>query len=493
MAQTNYIAVDLGAESGRVMIGSVSDDKITLEEIHRFNNGPITEGGSLRWDFAELMNNIKAGIAKAVKLADSPIISIGVDSWGVDFGLIDEKGQLIENPYHYRDSRTNDTMEKAFELMPKRELYENTGIQFMQFNTIYQLLSAKLANSAALAKANKLIFMADLVSFSLTGQVYAEYSLASTSQLMDMKTGKWSKAVFEKLGLPLNIMPNIVAPGTAVGKLTKNIADELGCGQIPVIAVGSHDTACAVAAVPASASANNWMYLSSGTWSLMGIEVAKAIINDKSFEYQFTNEGGAENTIRFLKNIMGLWVVQECRRQWQREGTDLSYDQITEMTADAKPFKAYVDVDYDQFLSPGNMPEKINAYLRQTGQETLSDKGEIVRSVLEGLAMKYCDVVDMIESLSQRKIDAVHIVGGGIKNEILCQFTANSLNKKVLTGPIEATALGNIMLQAIAAGKIRNIAHGRELVRNSTPIKEYLPKDAAMWQKAVGKNRQRQC
>jgi sugar (pentulose or hexulose) kinase len=481
MKQTNYIAVDLGAESGRVMIGSVSNEKITLKEIHRFSNGPVSKGDSLRWDFAQLLSNIKDGIAKAVKHADHPITSIGVDSWGVDFGLIDDKNQLIENPYNYRDSRTNGMMEKALELMPKRELYENTGIQFMQLNTIYQLLSARLSNDPALSKAKKLIFMADLVSFSLTGQVYAEYSLASTSQLMDMKTGNWSKAVFEKLGLPLDIMPNIVAPGTVVGKLTKDIANELGCGQIPVVAVGSHDTACAVAAVPASTE--NWMYLSSGTWSLMGIEVPRPIINDKSFEYQFTNEGGAENTIRFLKNIMGLWVVQECRRQWQREGTDLTYDHITEMTAHAKPFKAYVDVDYDQFLSPGNMPEKINAYLRQTGQNTLSDKGEIVRAVLEGLAMKYRDVVDIIESLSQKKIDAVHIVGGGIKNELLCQFTADSLNKKVMTGPIEATALGNIMLQAIAAGKIRNIAHGRELIRKSTPIKEYFPKDAVVWQK----------
>jgi sugar (pentulose or hexulose) kinase len=325
-----YIAVDLGAESGRVMLGSVSADKLALEEVHRFGNGPIEEAGTLRWDFERLLSEIKTGIGKAVKQAVGDISGIGVDSWGVDFGLLDADGKLIEKPYHYRDSRTNAMMDKAFELMDKRKIYESTGIQFMQLNSLYQVLAMRLANSEALAKTKQLIFIGDLFSYFLCGQAFGEYSLASTSQMMDMKTGQWSKAIFDELSLPIDIMPDIVETGTVVGKLTKQIADEFGCDQIPVIATASHDTASAVAAVPAEQD-NNWAYLSSGTWSLMGVEVSRAIVNDKTFQYEFTNEGGVENTIRLLKNIMGLWLMQECRRQWQREGVELSYPEMTEM------------------------------------------------------------------------------------------------------------------------------------------------------------------
>ncbi|MHC4630188.1 MAG: rhamnulokinase, partial [Planctomycetota bacterium] len=323
-----YIAVDLGAESGRVMLGSVSADKLVLKEIHRFDNGPIEEAGSLRWDFNKLLSEVKTGISKAVKTARAQVWGIGIDSWGVDFGLLDADGRLIENPYHYRDSRTNGMMEKAFELMSKREIYENTGVQFMQFNSVYQLLAMRLGNSIALAKAKYLIFMADLFSYYLCGKIFGEYSLASTSQFMDMRTGQWSREVLDKLSLPIGILPKIVRPGTVVGQLGARVGSELGCGPIPVIAIGTHDTASAVAAVPA-AEGTNWAYLSSGTWSLMGVEVPQAVINEKSFEYEFTNEGGVENTIRLLKNIMGLWLMQECKRQWQKEGTELSYAELS--------------------------------------------------------------------------------------------------------------------------------------------------------------------
>ncbi len=476
-----YIAVDLGAESGRVMLGEVSADKLALEQIHRFGNGPIEENGSLHWDFKRLLSEIKTGIGKATKQAGGKIAGIAVDSWGVDFGLLDANGTLIENPYNYRDSRTNGMMEKAFEMMSKREIYENTGVQFMQLNTIYQFLAMRLANSAVLAKAKKLIFAADLFAYYLCGKAYGEYSLASTSQLMDMKTGKWSKKIFKALSLPIDIMPEVVQPGTVVGKLTKEIAKEIGCEQIPVIAVGSHDTASAVAAVPGGN--NNWAYLSCGTWSLMGVEIPKPLINDKTFEYEFTNEGGVEKTIRLLKNIIGLWLVQECKRQWEKEGVNLSYTDITKMAAKGKPFVVNIPPDYDGFLSPGDMPKRINEYLAKRGQKKIDDKGQMIRAILESLAFKYRWAFEKLEDITGRKLDCLHIVGGGSQNELLCQFTANALGKKVITGPIEATASGNILMQAKAVGQLKSLAEIRNVVRNSFDVKEYQPQETQIWEK----------
>jgi rhamnulokinase len=481
-----YIAVDLGAESGRVMLGSISQQKLLLEEIHRFSNGPVEEKGTLRWDFNRLLGEVKAGMKKA----NGQITGVGVDSWGVDFGLLNADGKLIENPYHYRDSRTNGMMEKAFELLSKREIYESTGVQFMQLNSIYQLLAMRLGNSAALAKTKSLIFMADMVSYYLCDKMFGEYSLASTSQLMDMRTGRWAKKVFEKLSLPIDIMPKVVPPGTVVGRLSDKVKKELGCGEIPVIATGSHDTACAVAAVPAGEG--NWAYLSSGTWSLMGVEVPQAIINDKTFEYEFTNEGGVESTIRLLKNIMGLWLMQECKRQWQREDADLSYAELTDLAEKAKPFAAYINPDYSGFLAPGDMPKRINMYLRDTGQETTDDKGQMIRIILESLALKYRFVMEAIEDVTGKTIEVLHIVGGGGQNELLCRFTANALGKKVITGPIEATASGNILMQAKAAGQIKTLAKAREIVRNSFELKEYEPQDSALWKKQYEKTKSKQ-
>jgi len=483
-----YITVDLGAESGRVMIGSVSTEKLILEEIHRFGNGPIEENGSLRWDFNKLMSEIKTGIAKAAKAAGSQVWGIGVDSWGVDFGLLDVDGKLIENPYHYRDSQTNGIMDKAFEMMSKRDIYENTGIQFMQLNSLYQLLAMRLNNSIALATATKLIFIADLISYYLCGKIFAEYTLASTSQFLDMKTGKWSEDVLGKLSLPDNILPEVVPPGTVVGQLSSKIGIELGCGPVPIIAIGSHDTASAVVAVPA-ASNTNWAYLSSGTWSLMGVEVPSAIVNDKTFGHGFTNEGGVDNTIRLLKNIMGLWLMQECRRQWQRKGKDLTYPELAAMAEKAEPFTRYINVDDSRFLAPGDMPKRINKYLKETGQDPIRAKGQMIRTILESLVMKYRTVMEAIEDASGNKVEVLHIVGGGIQNELLCQFTANALGKKVITGPIEATASGNILMQARATGQIKSLEQAREIVRNSFELKEYEPQDVSRWDKQYDKVR----
>jgi sugar (pentulose or hexulose) kinase len=475
-----YIAVDLGAESGRVMLGSISADKLALEEVHRFSNGPIEEAGTLRWDFERLLSEIKSGIVKAVKQAGD-VSGIGVDSWGVDFGLLDADGELIEKPYHYRDSRTNEMLDKAFELMGKREIYENTGIQFMQLNSLYQVLAMRLANSEALSKTKQLIFIGDLFSYFLCGKAFGEYSLASTSQMMDMKTGQWSKPIFDKLSLPIDIMPDIVETGTVVGELTGPVANELGCERIAVIATASHDTASAVAAVPAEEN-SKWAYLSSGTWSLMGVEVPEAIVNDKTFQYEFTNEGGVENTIRLLKNIMGLWLVQECRRQWQREGVELSYPEMTDMAQKAEPFARHIEVDYSGFLAPGDMPERINSYLAETSQKAVDDKGQMIRMILESLALKYRVIMERIEDITGQNIDCLHIVGGGIQNELLCQFTANAIGKKVVAGPIEATASGNLLIQAKATGQIKTLAELRKIVRNSFELKEYQPQEASLWE-----------
>ncbi|MCK4998851.1 MAG: rhamnulokinase, partial [Anaerohalosphaera sp.] len=394
---SQYIAVDLGAESGRVMLGTIADGKLKLDEIHRFANAPVEQAGTLRWDFKSLFAEIKAGLTKAVKQADHKISGIAVDSWGVDFGLIDKDGKLIAKPYHYRDSHTDGMMEKAFQLIHKKAVYDNTGIQFLQFNTIYQLLAMRLANSQILQKANKLVFMADLVSYHLCSEVFGEYTLASTSQLMNMRTGRWAKEVFDKLSLPIDIMPDIVKPGTVAGRLTGGIANEIGCDRVPVIAVGSHDTASAVASVPAQD--NNWAYLSSGTWSLIGVEVPAAIINDETYKCGFTNEGGVENTIRLLKNIMGLWLVQQCRRQWKREGVDLSYSELTAMAEKAEPFIAYLNPNHGDFFSPGDMPARINEYLSSTGQVEVSNKGQLIRVVLENLTFNYRWVLERIEEI----------------------------------------------------------------------------------------------
>jgi rhamnulokinase len=484
--KANYIAVDLGAESGRVMLGRIANGRLTLEQVHRFGNGPIEEQGSLRWDFKRLLAEIKSGIAKAAKTADGGVQGIGVDTWGVDFGFLGSDGQLLEDPYHYRDSRTNGMMEKAFEIMPKRRIYENTGIQFMQLNSLYQLLAVHLANSEVLTKAQRLLFVADLFSYFLCGKAVSEYTLASTSQMMDMKTGRWSGPIFEELSLPTEIMPEIVLPGTILGNLTDQVAKETGCGQVPVIAVGSHDTASAVLGVPARG--DQWAYLSSGTWSLMGVELPQAVVNDKTFQYEFTNEGGVENTIRLLKNIMGLWLVQECKRQWQRQGEDLSYGALTKMASDAKPFFGHVDCDYREFLAPGDMPARVHKYLSDTGQQPTEDKGQMVRLILESLALRYRSVLSAIEDVTGGTVDVLHIVGGGIQNELLCQFTADATGRKVIAGPIEATASGNILMQAKAAGQIKSIDEARQIIRNSFELKEYRPQNTALWDRQYNKS-----
>ena len=477
----HYIAVDLGAESGRIMLGTLTGQQLTLAEIHRFANGPMALEGSLRWDFDTLLREIKAGIGQAVKAAPGEIAGIGVDSWGVDFGLLDDKDRLIEPPYHYRDARNDGMLDAAFQRMPKYTIYEHTGIQFMQINSVFQLLAMKLGDSAALARTSRITFMADLVSHALCGNLYAEYTLASTSQMLDMRTGKWATAVLEALGLPTRILPDIVQPCTVVGALRDDLARDLGCGPIPVIAVASHDTGDAVAAVPAETE--NWAYISSGTWSLMGAEIPRPVITERACDLEFTNEGGVDGTIRLLKNIVGLWLLQECRRTWQSEGDALSYDELTRMAGRARPFAAPIDPARPEFLAPGDMPRKISASLQDAGASPVTDRGETVRSILESLAFTYRRTLDMLEDLLSRRIEVVHIVGGGSQNELLNQFAANATGRRVIAGPAEATAIGNILLQARATGEVASLDALRAVVRASFPLREYTPRDPDTWQK----------
>lgn len=481
MAQdTFYLAVDLGAESGRVIRGSVDDARIAYEVVYRFANGPADVNGSLKWDFEKLFGEILTGLEKAISQTNGKIAGIAVDSWGVDFGLIGRDGVLLDNPYHYRDSRTDTMMDYAFGIMPKREVYQHTGLQFMQFNSLYQILAYQQQEPELFAKADKMIMMADLVAYHLCGEAFVEYSLGSTSQMMDMAKGTWSKAIFETFKIPESLMPRMVKPGTVVGKLKAELAKRFKCEAIPVIAVGSHDTASAIAAVPAAG--DKWAYLSSGTWSLLGAETKEAVINDTTFGYQFTNEGGVSDTIRLLKNIMGLWIVQECRRDIQSRGQELSYDEITRMADEAEPFKAMLNPNDNHFFAPGNMIERINAYMQKTGQAAPLEFGEMVRVTLESLAFYYSYTIDQLEDALRDRVEVLHIVGGGSQNKLLNQFAANALGRKVVAGPVEATALGNISLQAIAAGQLESVGKARELIARSFELETYYPQDTDAWQ-----------
>ncbi|MHC4636688.1 MAG: rhamnulokinase [Planctomycetota bacterium] len=481
----HYIAIDLGAESGRVMLATLKEEKLSLQEVLRFPNGPINQNGTLRWDIDSLFGEIKKGIKQTLQL-EKDIQSIGVDTWGVDFGLLDSNGQLLENPYHYRDPRTTGIIEQAGRILPTRDIYLNTGIQLLPFNTLFQLIAYKQQQPEVLQKASSLLFMPNLFMYLLSGDICAEYTIASTSQIMDMNIGTWSDVIFETFDLPREIFPKVVPAGTKIGVLSRKLCEELGCNQIPIIAVGTHDTASAVAAVPADYN-KNWAYLSSGTWSLMGIEVSKPIIDQSSFDLSFTNEGGVENTIRLLKNIMGLWLIQQCRTEWAGQGKKLDYSELTQMASQAKPFQACIDPDFEEFMTHGNMPEKINRYLVSTGQSEIHDKGQLSRVILESLAVRYRQTLGHLEKLSGSPVDVLHLVGGGTRNELLNQFTADSTGKKVVTGPVEATVLGNVLIQAKAGGQIKSLAHGRKIVAESVSLKEYKPVQTEQWDSFEGK------
>lgn len=481
------LAVDLGASSGRVIAARFDGERIAFEETHRFENGPTEREGTLYWDFDSLMREIVEGLRKgvaSVRRGGSRIRSIAIDSWGVDFGLLDKAGRLITWPVHYRDSRTDGVMDFVFKtLIPKKEIHRRTGLQFLPFNTIYQLAALKRDHPDQLARAESFLMIADLVQYRLTGQVLCEFTNATTTQLYDPTLGGWSDDLIGKLGLPRRIFPRIVAPGTTIGKLRPEMAERIGDADIDVVATATHDTGSAVAAVPTRSP--RFAYLSCGTWSLLGTEVRKPVITDQSLEFGLTNEGGVDNTYRLLKNIMGLWLLQESRSEWKKQGRDYGWDRITSMADEAEPFRSAIDPDDPTFLPPGDMPSRIREYCRAKNQPVPETDAQVVRCILESLALKYSYVMERLEILTGSSLPTLHLVGGGIRNRALCQFTADAVGREVIAGPVEATALGNVGVQLMAAGLIPNLEALRGAIERSENPVRYSPRDPDPWRAAV--------
>jgi rhamnulokinase len=472
-SKRSYLALDLGAESGRAMLAHLADHRLELQELHRFPNIPVRLPNGLYWDTLRLFHEMCEGIAIAAKTADQ-LDGIGVDTWGVDFGMLSEEGVLLDNPRHYRDARNIGTFSQVFEKVPRAEIFKNTGVQFMEINSLYQLFAAQRDTPKTLEKAANLLFMPDLFNYFLTGALRAERTIASTSQFYDPVKKQFATDMLRKLGLHAGYLAPLVDPGTDLGPVLPYIAERCDLKQeTTVFATGSHDTASAVAAVPARAG-DNWCYISSGTWSLMGVELNEPVINDASLQANFTNEVGVQNRIRFLKNIPGLWVLQECKRAWAREGQDHSYADLTASASQAKPLATVLDLD--EFVSPGNHPQRIKDYCRKTGQEAPADVASTTRLILHSLAMRYKQVLETLESLTGRKLEVVHIIGGGSRNGLLNQLTADVTGRRVLAGPAEATAAGNALTQAMGIGHIGSLEELRAVVRNSFDMEEFLPR-----------------
>ena len=475
---TNYLGCDLGAESGRLMLGSLTEGRLILEEIHRFPNTPIKADGSLHWNISALFDELKVGLKKVAR-RKFEIASISCDSWGVDYLLFDEDGCIITPTFHYRDSRAAKGVENAYSRIDWETIFAETGIQYMPFNTLFQLAAE---SPERLRKAERLLLVGDGFNFLLSAVAKAEESLASTSQLYNPRTKTWSDRLIDALGLPRKLFPPIVPSGTSLGWLRPEIAQETGLTEIEVIATCAHDTGAAVAAVPATGE--NWAYLSSGTWSLMGVELPAPIITDACRALNFTNEIGYGGTIRLLKNIVGLWVVQECRRDWARTGHDYDYSMLSKLADAAQPFLSLIDPADPRFIAPDEMPAKVVLFCRETGQAVPSEPGAIIRCVLESLALLYRRTLGQLEQLLGKRVERLHIVGGGSRNSLLNRFTANALQIPVLIGPVEATAAGNILVQAIALGHLPTLAAARQVVRDSTPINLEQPTEAAVWNAA---------
>lgn len=474
------LAFDFGASSGRAIIGCFDGDKITLEEVHRFSNDPVSVGGTVYWDVLRLFYEIKQGIIKA-KIAGG-FDSIGIDTWGVDFGLIDSEGKLMENPVHYRDARTAGLVDEAFKTMPKEKLYGITGIQFMELNTLFQLIALKKYRPWMLERADKMLFMPDLFGYMLTGKMCAEYSIASTSQLIDLDKRTWSKEILDAFGIKESVFAPLVQPGTVLGELSKEVCEECGVDPVPVISVCGHDTQSAITSVPCEDG--DFAFLSSGTWSLFGTELDKPIVNETSMNINITNEGGFDGSTGFLKNIIGLWLIQESRRQWKREGKEYSYADLEKLALAAEPFKCFIDPDAPEFVPHGNIPERVREFCRKTGQYVPETVGEIMRCIYESLAMKYRLTFEKLRECTERDYPVIYVIGGGTKDGLLCQMTANSCDRTVKAGPIEATVMGNVAVQLMSNGSVKNIGQARKIVAESSELKTFEPKDTDKWAEA---------
>jgi rhamnulokinase len=470
----HFLAFDLGAESGRAMLGRLGGGAIDLREIHRFSNDAVRQNGSLQWDILRIWQEMK----RALDLAgDISLDSIGVDTWGVDYALLGERGTLLENPYHYRDARTEGMMEAVFERVGRERIYAVTGIQFLPINTLFQLFAACLQTPGLIDASRALLTIPDLLNYWLTGHLACEYTVATTTQFIDARSRSWATRMLDEIGLPTRLLQPLVEPGSVVGPLLDSVSPRFG--GTPVVAPACHDTASAVASI---AVGERTAFLSSGTWSLLGSELPAPFINSTAMELNFTNEGGVAGTTRLLKNIGGLWLLQACRRQWARSGLHVDYDTLFDATdADHLAFCSLIDPDHPAFLHPDDMPASIAAYCRQTGQPEPSSPAAYTRTILESLAFKYRAVLESLEQVTSRRFDEIRIIGGGARNRLLKQWTADATGRTVIAGPIEATALGNLAVQLIATGAVSSLAEARAIVERSFPVERFEPIEADRW------------
>lgn len=480
MAKKRVLAFDFGASSGRAILGEFDGASFKMEEIHRFSNDPVMVRGTFYWDVLRLFFEIKQGIIKAVNKGGFD--AIGIDTWGVDFGMLDKEGNLLRNPVHYRDLRTEGMIEKAAEIVPKEEMYAQTGTQFATINTLYQLFSIAQTNPALLEETDKILLMPDLFAYLLTGVKKAEYTNVSTTQMLDPNKGDWTYDILEKLGIPTRILPEIIDAGEIYGMVSDDICEELGCPKVPVIAVATHDTASAVVSVPTDAK--DFIYISCGTWSLFGTELDKPCISELSLKNNITNEGGFGRNVRFLKNIIGTWIIQESRRQWIKEGFEVTFADLEREALAAEPYKCFIDPDHPDFATAGNLPKRVQKFCERTGQYVPQNRGEIMRCIYQSLAMKYRYAFKAISETTGKKYETIHMIGGGTKDRLLCQMTADSCNVNVVAGPIEATATGNIAVQLIALGEIESLAAARKIVESSVEPVNYSPKETAAYDEA---------
>ncbi len=490
MALKVYLAVDLGAESGRVTAGLWNGRRLQLEEVHRFPNGPVDLGDTLRWDVLRLWSEVQSGLGFAARKFGGNIVSVGVDTWGVDFVLLNQNDELLGQPFHYRDNRTRGLIEEACKLVPKSEIFRQSGLEFMEFNSLYQLMAWQRRSPSLLTSAKTLLFMPDFLHWAMCGIKRAEFTIASTSQFLNPRTGTWSRSLLGKLQLPSHFLPPIVPPGTVLGSLRRSLAERFSLPRVRVVAPPSHDTASAVAGVPtAQTGQTNWAFLSSGTWSLMGLELPKPVLTPRALELGLTNEGGIGHTALLLKNIMGLWLVQQCKRAFESAGRRYGYTQLAAMARKSPGLRSLINPDDSRFLNPPDMVKAIQGCCSKTGQPIPTTAPELIRCCYDSLALKYNEVMANLETLAESKIKVIHIVGGGSQSSLLNQFTADACQRPVLAGPVEATAMGNIMSQAKADGEVSSLREMRAVVKASSQIRTFHPSQRSQWQEAAEKLR----
>lgn len=479
---TALVAIDVGAQSGRVALGRLEGERLAVAEVHRFANVPVLVRGTLHWDVLRIFDGVLIGLAAAGREADGCVDAIGVDTWGVDFGLLDRAGRLLQNPVHHRDRRIEGAMERVFERIPPRELYERSGIQLIAINTIFQLAAMAAVKEPVLGAAERLLLIPDLLSYWLSGVAVCELTNATTTQCLEARTRSWARDLLERIEVPVDLFLDPVPPGTPLGPLLDEVAERTGLAGTTVIAPATHDTASAVAAIPLVSP--DAVYISSGTWSLVGLELPAPLIDDATFAANLTNEGGVEGTTRLLRNVTGLWLVEECRRQWAAEGRPRESEALVDLARQAAPLRCFVDPNDPRFLPPGDMPRRIREACVATGQEPPADDAAVVRCVLDSLALKYRQTIELLAAVTGARPPAVHVVGGGARNAVLCQATADATGLPVLAGPVEAAELGNLLVQAIALGRLGSLAEARAVVRASFPPSAYEPRDPEPWESA---------